>query len=96
MRADRPGHSSQGSHCVPLHNYSYKVRMTSGQTDPSDGQPQRPTNDDPASWRAYWQELDQLWRTEPEIDEERQQELASRHITQVGDSTSSTPSRTQS
>ncbi len=38
--------------------------------------PQRPTNDDPAAWRAYWQNLGQSWRREQEIDEERQKELA--------------------
>jgi uncharacterized protein YjbI with pentapeptide repeats len=34
-----------------------------------------PTVDDQAGWRAYWQAQGQPWRTEPEIDEHRQQEL---------------------
>jgi hypothetical protein len=39
--------------------------------------PQPPTTDDPAAWRAYWERLGQPWRTEPEIDNARQEELAS-------------------
>jgi hypothetical protein len=35
---------------------------------------QRPTNDQ-ESWKAYWQAQGQPWRTEPEIDTERQHEL---------------------
>src|SRR5215211_7062180 len=53
--------------------------MTSDPTDSSEApQPERPNNYDPAAWRAYWQALDQGWRTEPEIDEERKEELARR------------------
>lgn len=37
---------------------------------------QRPTTDDRNAWPVYWQRLGQLWRTEPEIDTERQQYLA--------------------
>ena len=40
--------------------------------------PARPATDDPGAWRAYWQQLGQHWRTEPEIDAERQQYLAER------------------
>lgn len=40
--------------------------------------PQRPTTDDPQAWKAYWQAQGQPWRTEPEIDEERQKYLAER------------------
>jgi hypothetical protein len=40
---------------------------------------QRPTNnDDREGWRAYWQAQGMPWRTEPEIDEERQRFLAER------------------
>jgi uncharacterized protein YjbI with pentapeptide repeats len=43
---------------------------------------QRPANDDPEGWRAYWKRQGQLWRTEPEIDAERQKYLAEhRNIT---------------
>jgi hypothetical protein len=36
---------------------------------------QRPTNDDTEAWKAYWMILGQSWRTEPEIDKERQKYL---------------------
>ncbi|HEX8035144.1 MAG TPA: pentapeptide repeat-containing protein [Ktedonobacterales bacterium] len=38
----------------------------------------RPTTDDGASWRAYWAAQGQAWRTEPEIDGERQAYLRDR------------------
>lgn len=44
----------------------------------SEEQPQRPTTDDRAAWHAYWQVQGMQWRTEPEIDAERQQFLAER------------------
>lgn len=34
--------------------------------------PPRPLSDDHSSWPAYWQAQGQSWRTEPEIDLERQ------------------------
>src|SRR6266478_1249550 len=37
---------------------------------------QRPANDDTEAWKAYWKTQGQSWRTEPEIDEERQKHLA--------------------
>lgn len=40
--------------------------------------PQRPTTDDRNAWHTYWQKLGQSWRTEPEIDAERQSYLAER------------------
>src|SRR2546422_8910731 len=39
--------------------------------------PKRPTINDSAYWSAYWHALGQTWRTEPEIDEERQRFLRS-------------------
>src|SRR5215467_12323828 len=39
---------------------------------------QRPTTDDSTAWEAYWQAQGQRWRTEPEIDEERQKFLIER------------------
>ncbi len=39
---------------------------------------QRPVSADPQAWLAYWQALQQPWRTEPEIDEARQHFLAER------------------
>src|SRR5258708_3778317 len=40
--------------------------------------PQRPVNDNKEAWKAYWEALGQSWRTEPEIDEERQKFLNER------------------
>ena len=39
-------------------------------------QPQRPPVHDHDAWRIYWHAQNQPWRTEPEIDTKRQQELA--------------------
>ena len=39
-------------------------------------QPQRPTTKERDKWCKYWQAQGQAWRTEPEIDEERQEYLA--------------------
>ncbi|MBV9453767.1 MAG: pentapeptide repeat-containing protein [Rubrobacter sp.] len=52
--------------------------MTSDRTNSSESQPQRPPNDDPAAWHAYWKVLEQPWRTEPEIADKRKKELARR------------------
>jgi hypothetical protein len=51
-------------------------------SDQDNGQvstPQRPTTNDPGAWKAYWKIQGQRWRTEPEIDAERQRYLAGRH-----------------
>ncbi len=37
--------------------------------------PQRPTTDDPQAWHGYWEAHHQPWRTEPEIDAQRQEFL---------------------
>src|SRR2546421_798438 len=39
----------------------------------------RPTNDDKEAWKVYWKAQGQPWRTEPEIDNERQKYLTERH-----------------
>ena len=39
---------------------------------------QRPTTDDPKTWKAYWKAQGWPWRTEPEIDAEQQKYLAER------------------
>jgi uncharacterized protein YjbI with pentapeptide repeats len=39
---------------------------------------QRPTTENPADLKRYWEERGMPWRTEPEIPEERQRELAAR------------------
>ena len=56
--------------------------MTETASDPTsqqnDAAPARPTTDDTDAWKAYWQAQGMPWRTEPEIDEDRQQFLAER------------------
>lgn len=39
---------------------------------------QRPADNDTEAWRAYWKAQGQPWRTELEIDKERQKYLAER------------------
>lgn len=39
---------------------------------------QRPTTNDPGAWKTYWKAQGWPWRTEPEIDAERQKYLAER------------------
>src|SRR4030081_3250768 len=39
---------------------------------------QHPATDDPEAWRAYWKAQGWPWRTEPEIDAERQKYLTER------------------
>src|SRR5205807_27305 len=39
---------------------------------------QRPASDDSEEWKAYWKAKGWLWRTEPEIDAERQKYLDER------------------
>jgi uncharacterized protein YjbI with pentapeptide repeats len=39
---------------------------------------QRPNTTDPGTWKAYWKDQGQEWRTAPEIDTERQQCLSGR------------------
>ncbi|SRR5258708_32250552 len=39
---------------------------------------QRPNINDKELWKAYWEKQDQPWRTEPEIDTERQKYLSQR------------------
>src|SRR5207253_1041309 len=39
---------------------------------------QRPSNDDKEAWKAYWKAQGWPWRTEPEIDTQRQEYLAER------------------
>src|SRR5215472_4874716 len=39
---------------------------------------QRPTTSDPEAWKEYWKAQGQPWRTEPEIDAERQKHLTER------------------
>ena len=45
-------------------------------------EPSRPTTDDKKVWKVHWSKRDMPWRTEPEIDEERQRYLAQRRTVQ--------------
>ena len=39
---------------------------------------QRPANNDTEGWKTYWEQQGQPWRTEPEINPERQHYLTER------------------
>src|SRR5258708_17878532 len=55
-----------------------KPKLTTKQTKQTSIEPQRPTSDDKEAWRSYWEKQGQPWRTEPEIDKERQKYLDKR------------------
>ena len=61
-------------------NVSTKLRQSrqTKQTGTRANTLQHPANDDKEAWKTYWKEQGQLWRTEPEIDIERQKYLAER------------------
>jgi uncharacterized protein YjbI with pentapeptide repeats len=60
------------------------VKPITGQLEASSNQlvvlPQHPPAHDRGAWRAYWNAQGQSWRTEPEIDEKRQEYLAQRRM----------------
>jgi uncharacterized protein YjbI with pentapeptide repeats len=60
---------------TPIATKRLRSRKTSEQKISQPPALQRPTNEDKEAWVGYWKSLDQLWRTEPEIDEERQRYL---------------------
>jgi uncharacterized protein YjbI with pentapeptide repeats len=49
--------------------------MMSEQDDRQASPPQCPTTDNPEAWKIYWEKMGQSWRTEPEIDAKRQEQL---------------------
>ncbi len=51
------------------------------QMDQSLDSPPRPSGDDRQAWQAYWRQMGQPWRTEPEIDTKRQAQLAASRST---------------
>ena len=56
-----------------------RSRQTSKQNgDLPTSPPQRPAPNDKEAWIAHWEKQGQPWRTEPEIDEERQKYLDGR------------------
>src|SRR6266536_2120395 len=54
------------------------VGQTSAPSNPLVELPQHPLPTDREAWRVHWQAQGQPWRTEPEIDEKRQECLATR------------------
>jgi hypothetical protein len=62
--------------------FGHGPRNVSEQASQLPTQPQYSSADDREVWHHYWQVQGQPWRTEPEIDEERQKYLTERrHIT---------------
>jgi Pentapeptide repeats (8 copies) len=55
-------------------------KQVSEQSEQSSLQSIRPPRDDRAAWLVYWQERNQPWRTEPEINLERRVELEERRV----------------
>ena len=55
-------------------------KATSSPAAASQTQVPRPALDDQDAWKAYWATQGQAWRTEPEIDMERQRELSERRV----------------
>lgn len=51
-------------------------KAASGPAVPPQAPVPRPADDNRKGWRVYWQAQNQPWRTEPEIDAERQKYLA--------------------
>lgn len=60
-----------------LHRKTNNVEQTLHQQSIA---PSRPQADDHNGWRDYWKKLGQPWRTESEIDPERQQFLKQRRV----------------
>jgi uncharacterized protein YjbI with pentapeptide repeats len=56
----------------------HRSRKKSKQNNAQETTLQRPANDDKEAWEGYWKAQGQQWRTEPEIDVERQQYLTER------------------
>ena len=50
----------------------------SQQDNPQSSTLQRPATDNPEEWKTYWKSQGQHWRTEPEIEIERQEKLKAR------------------
>lgn len=57
---------------------SRNIYTTTEQNGLQPSAPQRPALDDKDGWKAYWEAQGQSWRTEPEIDKERQNYLDER------------------
>lgn len=67
-----------GTHESIKHHGSRKTSISNQQKNKQTSPAQRPTNNDTEVWKAYWKAQGQPWRTEPEIDRERQRYLAER------------------
>jgi hypothetical protein len=60
------------------HASTRRGRQVSKQNNRQTSATQRPANDDKLAWKVYWEEGEQPWRTEPEIDAKRQAFLTER------------------
>src|SRR5215469_4255452 len=56
---------------------NHTLRKVSAQISTSQVPP-RPATNGLTDWKAYWKEMHQPWRTDPEISQERQRELKER------------------
>ena len=63
--------------------FRHQAKDASNQNHHPSLQLQYPTTDDIGRWRAYWQEHNQSWRIEPEINRQRQKELDRLRTTSV-------------
>src|SRR5947208_16384588 len=67
-----------GTHSSLKQRRSRKVNTTNKENGKQAPATQHPAKDDREAWKAYWKEQGQFWRTEPEIDVERQKYLEER------------------
>jgi uncharacterized protein YjbI with pentapeptide repeats len=60
---------------VSAHHRQQQATKSPSSPKPSKPSPTQPAPDDREGWKAYWGVHQQPWRTEPEIDQQRQAEL---------------------
>ncbi len=68
----------EGVHSSTKQRRSHKTNTANQQNGKRAPALQRPANDDPETWKAYWKAQGQPWRSEPEIDTVRQAFLTER------------------
>ncbi len=74
-RQKQPQKKRRSRHTTPESNGQV---MSHTQGKAASPQPVRPTTDDRAAWKLYWQACNQPWRIMPEISPQRQNELDQR------------------
>jgi uncharacterized protein YjbI with pentapeptide repeats len=67
-----------GTQSLTKQRRSRKTSIDNQQNSKQTSTTQRPANYDREAWEAFWREQGQPWRTEPEIDTERQKYLTER------------------